>query len=142
MYMNPSPRRYRRESRPIIWRMARDYRTFDVFHESDALVLAVYGATALMPIHERYGLQSQIRKAAVSVSANIVEGSARWTDADYCNFLITARGSARECEYLLDLAVRLNLLESKWSDELRPRYSHVQAALLSAIRTIKSKRKK
>jgi four helix bundle protein len=114
--------------------MARDYRTFDIFHDCDELVLAVYEVTATMPAEERYGLQSQIRRAAVSVPANIVEGSTRWSDSDYCNFLIVARGSARECEYLLSLAKRLRFIAPEQSDGLGKRYSTVQAGLLAAIR--------
>lgn len=97
--------------------MARDHRTLDAFHLADELALAVYRATATFPVSERYGLQSQLRRAAVSAATNIVEGCARDGQGDYLRFLDIAFGSTRELLYLLSLAVRLSYLNEK---EIQP----------------------
>ncbi len=118
--------------------MSRNVRNLRVFVDSDALVLRTYRLTAAMPIEERYGLQAQIRRSAVSVPCNIVEGSARRSTAEYCRFLDIARGSARECSYLIDLAIRLEFLSGAEVSLLPDAYEGVQAALLSAIRSLET----
>jgi four helix bundle protein len=85
----------------------RDHRNLTTFQKADALVIEVYRGTARLPADEKYVLRSQIRRCAVSIPANIVEGSARTTAREYLNHLNIALGSAAELAYLLDLMGRL-----------------------------------
>lgn len=76
----------------------RDHTRLKVLALADKLALTVYRASSQFPHNEQYGLQSQIRRAAVSIAANIVEGCARYSEADYMRFLNIAYGSARELQ--------------------------------------------
>jgi four helix bundle protein len=90
----------------------RDHTRLRVFELADRLTLTVYKESAAFPASERYGLQSQVRRAAVSIAANIVEGCARTTEAEYMRFIEIAYGSARELQYEIGLCGRLGF----WSD--------------------------
>ena len=78
---------------------------------------AVYRISKQLPKEELYGLTSQIRRAAVSIPANIAEGAGRGTDRDFCHFLDIARGSLFELETLLILS---NDLEYVSEEKLNP----------------------
>jgi len=90
--------------------MARDVNRLDVFRLAHQVALTVYRVTASLPDSERFGLQSQLRRAAVSVPANIVEGAGRRHTQDWIRFLEIALGSASETGYLLALASELGML--------------------------------
>jgi four helix bundle protein len=92
--------------------MARDYSKLRVFDLADRLVLDIYQETAGMPPSERFGLQAQLRRAALSAATNIVEGSARETLKDYVHFLVISMGSATEVRYLVDVSLRLGFLKA------------------------------
>jgi four helix bundle protein len=87
--------------------MARDHRKLRVFHEAHQLTLAIYAETRNFPRDEWYGIRAQMRRAAVSVASNIVEGSARKGTGEYVNFLNIARASSSEVAYLVILACDL-----------------------------------
>ena len=109
-----------------------------VWQRSHELVLRIYGLTVRFPRDERYGLTSQIRRAAVSVPTNIAEGSKRSSSAEYARFLNIAEGSLVETEYLLLLASDLGLLPK---DEVEPILGEVDEIerMLSALRAAVAK---
>ena len=81
-----------------------------VWQQSHKLVLKIYEITQVFPKEEVWGLTSQIRRAAVSIPSNIVEGKARGTSNDYKRFLLIARGSLEEVKYQLLLSKDLQYI--------------------------------
>jgi four helix bundle protein len=116
--------------------MIRNPKKLRAFQISDALVIDVYRETNEMPIEERFGLQAQIRRAAVSVPCNLVEGCARPTTVEYCRFVYIARSSSCEVEYLLGLASRLGFLNPVTSERLAHRYRGIQTGLFRLIESL------
>ncbi len=116
--------------------MSRDHRTLKVFQVADELVVQVYQVTRSFPVEERYGLQSQLRRASVSVPTNLVEGCARTTQRDYAQFLRVALGSASEVRYLLGLSSRLELLPNDACAELGTRYDELVRGLQSLLTAV------
>lgn len=92
-------------------RTVKSYRDLVAWQRARELVKEVYLLTALFPAGERFGLVSQMDRAAVSIPSNIAEGYGRSTTQDYLKFLRIARGSAYELETQLVLAVDLGLCD-------------------------------
>ena len=86
-----------------------NYQKLNVWEKAHSVVLDVYLLSKNFPRDERFGLTSQIRRSASSIPANIAQGSARGSDADYARFLYIAMGSAAELDYHLLLARDLEL---------------------------------
>ena len=95
--------------------------------------MVVYAASTKFPKEELYGLTQQMRRAAVSVAANIAEGSGRRTARDYLRFLYLARGSLREVEYYIHLAHRLGYISAENRDSLEAAVNAVGSALHGLI---------
>ena len=110
--------------------MSRNPEKLRVFHLADGLIIDVYGATSAFPADERYGLRAQIRRAAVSTAANIVEGCARRKTGEYANFVNVAAGSAAETRYLIRVSCRLGFLSGEVSEPLIARYTVLLKGLL------------
>ncbi|MBC8458709.1 MAG: four helix bundle protein [Deltaproteobacteria bacterium] len=90
--------------------MAKGFFDIKAWQKADDLAVDVYETTKSFPRHQLYSLTNQMQKAAVSVAANIAEGSGRRTIRDYLRFLYIAKGSLTELEYYIHLAKRLGYL--------------------------------
>lgn len=90
--------------------MSRKHYQLEVWQNSIELVQAIYRLTAKFPAEERFGLTSQLRRAAVSVPSNIAEGAARGSKKEFLRFLHIARGSLSEIDTQLHIAVVLNFI--------------------------------
>ena len=89
----------------------KNYQDLIAWQHAMELVEAVYRESAALPAEERYGLTSQMRRAAVSIPSNIAEGQGRSTDGEFLNQLSVAHGSVRELETHILLAGRLQFFE-------------------------------
>ncbi len=92
--------------------MSRDYTKIRTWQLADELALLVYRATKGFPKSELWGLTSQMRRAAVSAPANIVEGSARKNKSEYLQFLYIALSSLTELNYFIRFVRELGYLEA------------------------------
>ncbi len=110
-----------------------DYRKLKVWQKSHSLVLRIYNATCTFPEPERYGLTSQMRRAAVSVPANIAEGCARSGRVEFRQFLHISAGSASELDYLLLLGRDLHFLAEKQYEALYSSLYEVRRMLTGLI---------
>lgn len=104
------------------------------------MALEIYKATATFPRAELYGLTSQIRRACVSIPANIAEGCGRSGDTELARFLRIAMDSANELEYHLLLARDLGLLNSPDYEKLAREVIEVKRMLTGFIKKLKADR--
>jgi four helix bundle protein len=109
----------------IAWRLAMD------------LAVAVYEASKCLPTSERFGLTAQMRRAAVSVPANIAEGQGRRTDGEFLNQLSVTHGSLRELETHVMLAGRLRLMNRSAMQGILERTSEVGRLLNGLANSLK-----
>ncbi len=120
----------------------RDHTKLRAFELADEVAVLVYKVTVKFPKEEIYGLISQIRRAAISVPSNIVEGCARDTQADYLRFLTIAFGSLRELHYQLDLSRRLGFLRTEDFSLIEPKIIETEKVLGGLIRSLKDEKNK
>jgi four helix bundle protein len=103
------------------------------WQRAHTLVLDVYRVTRAFPSEERFGIISQIRRAAVSVPTNIAEGAKRDSNPEYARFLNIAEASMAETEYLLMLSRDLGYLDTTKADALI-RESNEVSSMLAKLR--------
>lgn len=115
---------------------AKSYQDLIVWQKSVKLTKGIYLLTKKFPPNEAYGLTSQIRRAAVSIPANIAEGYGRKTKKDYQQFLSIAYGSALELETHLIISVEVGLCGMEETTDLRSLLTEVLKMLNTMIRTL------
>ena len=118
----------------------RDHTKLKAFELADAVAVLVYQETRKFPKEEIYGLTSQMRRAAVSIPSNIVEGCARDTQAEYLRFLDIAFGSLRELHYQFSLASRLGFFGEQNMSNLESKIVETEKVLNSLIRTLRGRK--
>lgn len=116
-----------------------DYRKLNVWELAHELVLDVYRVTADFPANEKFGLTNQIRRAAVSIPSNIVEGSARSSNADFSRFVSISMGSAAEVEYQLYLAYELKFVDEESYHNLASKLEKLRRMLNAFNQKLKTK---
>ncbi len=107
-----------------------------VFQKADELALRIYKLTEKFPRHEIFGLTSQLRRAALSIPTNIVEGYSRRSKKELAQFINIALGSLAETEYLLDFSKKLNYVASDNNMELEELLEEVGKLLWSFYRSL------
>jgi len=118
--------------------IARDYRKLDVWKKSHELVMDVYRITSQFPRQEQYGLTSQMRRAAVSIPCNIVEGCGRGGEVELSRFLSISLGSVSELSYQLFLACELEYMNTETGQPLIAKAEGIGRMLNAFIRKLQS----
>ena len=107
----------------------RSFRDLHVWSLSVTLISEVYRTTRSFPREERYGLIAQLRRAAISIAANIAEGYGRSTRGEYLNQISVARGSANEVEALFAVSEELGMVQSSELSQVRSQLDSTQRML-------------
>jgi four helix bundle protein len=106
-----------------------DYRSLHVWKRAHGLALTTYSTTRAFPRDELFGLTSQMRRAAVSVAANLAEGCGRDSDAEIARFARISLGSASELEYFLLLSGDLGYIDPTEQKELLDEVAQIKPML-------------
>lgn len=115
-----------------------DFRNVKVWQKAYMLALDVYRATGSFPLTEIYGLTAQVRRAAVSIGANIAEGCGRGSDGDFRRFLAIAFGSLNEVHHCLLLSRDLRFLALQDFARFEPRIDELRKMLISFVDKLKA----
>ena len=115
-----------------------DFKKLKVWNKAHELTLAIYTTTGAFPKEERYGLTSQLRRAAASIGANLAEGCGRRSDQEMKRFVQIARGSASELEYHILLARDLKFFAIEDFEKLEPKVLEIQRMLTSLTQSLQA----
>lgn len=116
----------------------RDYKKYEVWVKSHELVLMIYKEVIpSIPDSEKYGLCSQLRRAAYSIPMNIAEGCGRTSDTEFCRFLTISLGSANETEYCLILLNDLRYIDKGLFEKANALLIEIKYKLINLIKAIR-----
>jgi four helix bundle protein len=116
----------------------RDYNKLVAFKLADEIAVLTHKLTQHFPKTEVYGITSQMRRAAVSVPSNIVEGCSRESQAEYLRFLEIANGSLKELHYQFSLACKLNYIKESDYEQIEIKLIETEKVLGALIRSLRS----
>lgn len=108
-----------------------------IWQEAHQLTLKIYESSKSFPKEETFGITSQLRRAAVSISCNVAEGCGRYTAKDFANFLQIALGSTNETDYLTLLAKDLSYLSEDQYFNLQEQLNKVRAMNINLIEKVR-----
>jgi four helix bundle protein len=114
--------------------MEKAHKKLKAWKEAMEVVKTIYGATTTLPQEEKYGLVSQMRRAAVSVPSNIAEGAPRQSAKESIQFYMIARGSLSELDTQVELCSALGLLDSSQLSTVSAKLTTVDGLLSGLIR--------
>jgi four helix bundle protein len=116
----------------------RDHRDLVAWQKAMNLVTSIYQASRSFPREEAYGLTSQLRRAAVSIPANIAEGQGRRSKPEFRQFLGHARGSLLELDTHLEIALRLEYINHQQHAHLQEQLNEVGRIINGLLRSLTS----
>jgi four helix bundle protein len=113
------------------------FENLEVWQKSKQLVISIYKLTSLFPPEEKFGLTGQLRRASVSVSSNIAEGSTRWSKQDQARFYEISYSSLIEVLNQLIISKDLGFITEEQTDDLRTELEEVSRMLNALFRSAK-----
>lgn len=114
----------------------RGFRDLKIWVKGMEVVEEIYGSTCSFPEHEKFGLVSQMRRAAVSIPSNIAEGFVRRHNKEHRQFLCVALGSCAELETQIEIAVRLKYFDGNSAQNLLGNIDHLNRMTMNLIKCL------
>ena len=114
--------------------MLQNFEKLPIYKDSKVLANMILSLTKIFPKEEKYGLSSQIRRAAISVPLNIAEGQGRKTRKDHRQFLLIARGSLYEVIAILGICLDQKIINKEMNQNIRKQIENVLKQLNGMVR--------
>ena len=116
-----------------------NHKDLEVWKKGIELVTDIYKLSNLLPDSEKYGLISQLRRAAVSIPSNIAEGAGRQSDKELIQFLYISLGSLEEIETLIIIGRNLNYFKENEIETVTQKIEHIHKLIVGLIKYLKNK---